>query len=439
MRYEGSALLTAHRSAGMDDAHALDAVLAWLDAESLLRAAMVCRRWAERAARDEAWRGRVAAATGWTRGVRERDAYRRSLNVRARWRRGRVPAVTLSMDFHSEVLCGDDDRLAFTQRRHEVRWADGSADVALSRTVRIYDVAAARAVGTLPVCADVAALSPGARRCATIDVRRECAVWRPTAETQDGTWRAVCAVPFEGDVLGRSNARLRWQGDVLAVCAVDSMAARVRVRAEWFDVGAGEPRLVGRRECGDGHTRMFGQTLWCDAGAFALFGGSVYVLTAHAPPTDRAPQMKLPPAANDRPRYLGLTFRDGSALVTYLYGQGGRCLELWDTRAARPEAAGTVQIAHCRDILCVTARGTVLVWAETPCPQHTESGVDISCAACRVGIKEWDPARRTVDDALLVDHRSYSRVHCPWADERRAVLSIEGGGLCLLDADPYLL
>ena len=432
----------------MYDHNALDATFAWLDGESLLRAGAACRRWRERATRRDAWHGRVTEV-GWTRGMRPHDAYLCSLNVQARWRRRHIAATTL-LQGRGAMLCADGDWLAFRQLGREVR-PSGQFEP-WSHTVRIYDAAAARTVGTLTVPAVAMALSRDAGRCATVDAaegpagRAACTVWAPpsaaaAAGTYGNAWRAACTVPVDWDALDVNSGRLRWwSGPVLAVCALTRGHGNVRVRAEWFDLGAGEARSVVHREYGgDGRDGWEdGLVQRDDAGAFVLYGDSFYALDPRPSSADQTPLMTLPPVAGgmDR-RRLSYVSGDGRRIVTYAHDRDRTRVELWDVRAGRSGVLPAVAAAAASDThwlyaMCATARGTVLGWAHRRCASHAK----VLCDECHNAMEEWDPARGTVDEVMAVRGPESHQMRCVWTDERRAVLQcFDGEGLHLLDAD----
>ena len=435
----------------MDDVHALDAVLAWLDAESLLRAAMVCRRWAGRATRDGAWRGRVAEVA-WTRGVRAHDAYRRSLNVRARWRRGRVTATALMLG-RGRLLCADGDWLAVAVRGRGLCWTGGAAELEETRTVYLYDAAVSRTVGTLPVRATAAALSRDAARCVTIAhpaARRDrpvCAVWTPPPDADGGAWRSACEVPLGCRVSDSHRMHLCWHGDALAVLRDGPQGGDARVLAEWFDVGAGQARCVARH--------AFSVPAGCDVpwdheGALLMVGNAVYALDPRAPP-EPPPLARLPRMETPLERSRVLSLDGGRRFVTCATRacRYGKRLELWDARAGTAPVAAlhderwydvprgiALRGERWDDVLCGTARGTVLGSATVPCAAHRWCAVSLSeCAWCRLSVREWDPARGAADEVAAVGNSGTLYVSCPWADERRVLLDYGKEGLHLLDAD----
>ena len=133
------------RRAAVGINHALDDAFAWLDAESLLHATVVCRRWAERTTRDGVWRGRVVEV-GWG----GRGARAGTTPTGARSTCARVPAPRRLRDDRPATRTGPD---AVRRRRlaglcPAVRPCEFAAG---ARTVHLYDAAAARTAGTLPV------------------------------------------------------------------------------------------------------------------------------------------------------------------------------------------------------------------------------------------------------------------------------------------------
>ena len=415
---------SGYAAVAVPDDHALDAVLAWLDNESLLRAGAACRRWRERTTRRDAWRGRVAEV-GWTRGMHPRDAYVRSLDVRARWRR-RCVAVT-ELPRNLKMLCADGDWLVCGHETMLPR--DGV--YGRSPCVRIYDAATTRTVAELAVHARAAALSRTNALCASLSPRAalspvcdmRCDVWAPPRA--GGRWRAACTVPIERTM--SAAAALRWQGDTLLVYDNCCTAAGPSCYAEWFDVGAGAARSVSRREYDDIPTG--GQLVCSGPLAMVASGWEIRVLDPRT--RDVVPLMTLRREPADHPIATEITaLDDGRHIAMQRYV---RCVELWDVRAARADATPVARLRDVRwhGILCATARGTVLGYADRPCPRHTAVR-----RACGIAIEEWDTVRGSAEALLEVgdacDAESYG---CAWADERRAVVMRVPGTALLFDAD----
>ena len=419
----------------MDDAHALDAVLAWLDAESLLRAAMVCRRWAARATQDGAWRGRVVAAA-WTRGMTPRDAYVRSLRVRARWRSGRVAALGLA---HGEqrVLAADGDWLACACGYPVTgRAVMPYCPVVQTRCVRIHDTTAARTVGVLPAHPGVAALSRRSARCATLpDSPHPCQieVWGPPATTAPAaddapTWRRVGAVPWGPRGASRCGRLWWWGADDVLFAHHTPEDPRLPVVAEWFDLaGGGAPRSVSRREY-----RTRGDVVWSGAAAWVVAASRVCALDPRAPPGD------LPaPLVTLRHDFGGDSDREATALgddrrlaMEWRHrGTDVSVVKLWDVRAdSRPVAE--LRNPRCRGVACGTARGTVLLWALPP------NAARLHGDAPPVGLAEWDPVRDCTEPLMPLCAECWPGSDgCRWADERRALCIAADGHAFLWDAD----
>ena len=441
--------------------HALDAVFVWLDSESLLRAGAVCRRWAERASRPEAWRGRVAGVE-WARDLTPRDAYRRSLNVRARWLRGRHVAMTALVRRNDvDVLCADGRRLAYRCADEAVgavaaddaddRW-DGTA-LAWVDAIRICDVASGRTVGSLPVHVVRVALARENVHCATTgpqqdDSDRELLqVWSPAAAaaadcgTSGGVdvvaeWRPTCTATL-GATEHMYDSGLQWQGDRLLLYRGVAGDAGEHV-AEWFDVGDGEARVAARHSYRDG--TMHGTLVCLGASAFAVSGRAIYALDPRAPPGGTGPLMTLRSGARGAHEDTKAgALDDGRHVVTYPHDSNPAGsplgIELWDVRAARTDAA-PVAARYDRGwerLPCATARGTVLGWVRHRCRRHGITSFVQRCGECCASLVEWDPARNSVETRL--DVRTSAWVRCVWADERRALLHHPDNEIYLVDAD----
>ena len=418
------------------DCHALDAVFAWLDGESLLRAVMVCRRWAERAFRPEAWRGRTTPVE-WLREMPARDAYRRSLEARTRWRRGRV-AVTQLAARNANLLCVD---------RHWIAYRPEDAG-----PMRVYDVAGARTVGLLPCPANSVALSVRKARCATIrwepnacgtvgTGRPVCTVWAPPSEGL--RWRVAYEVPFDGADI--CLPRVRWHDDGLLVCTnTDSTGGSV---VEWFDAGAGAAVSVARH--GFRNTGMAGPLLFgSGTRVFLTDMRVVHALDPRVPPDHRRPLLTLCDGDAGYSRHDPVALDDGRHIAV-LRSTARRFepagAELWDVRGASGRASLAAQLPDAREwnALCATARGTVLGWVRRPCDDRRNCvSPRYPCPGCRVVLEEWDTARGSVEPllavgtghAMLLDDMFHV-----WGDERRTVLYYDfrrADGLYVLDTDP---
>ena len=418
--------------------HTLDAAFAWLDGESLLRAGAACRRWRERASRPEAWRGRVGEV-GWARALSPRDAYLRSLNARARWRRRRI-AVTRLGHGKTHLLCRDDDWLLY-ECTDAVLGCDAHGVAALepTRSACIYDAASARTVATLPVHAHAAALSNRHRRCAAItypdipssdDDAALCELWSPAADPSDdggAPWRLAGSV-----TCGRRSGfryTLQWHDDVLFALQ-GSALGNVPVVAEWIDWGTGAARSVSRREYPARWTQL--EPVRIGTTAFVLCERELYALDRRTPPGDAAPLMTLgPPWAGSGPCFRGVaSLGDGRHIATHRPWSWTEAMvvELWDVRAAH---AGATPVAELRamgivSVLGATARGTVLLWM-----RQAGNGI---LPGSRT-IVEWNTARGSLETLLVVRQQFGRACHVIQADERRAVALYDDGQMFLLDAD----
>ena len=450
--------------------HVLDAVFAWLDGASLLRAGAVCRRWADRASRPEAWHGRMAE-TGWTRGMPPRCAWLRSLGVRARWRRSSVAVSRLTHDDGS-LLCGDGDWVVYDR---------ASEPFARLGTTHIHDLASGQTVGVLRCRVQMAALSCKRARVAAVNYdwftsARAVTLWAPAApddyrsgNTDDdhnsdgdahsgdgddcggggGDWRQVGALPGVPECM--DNARLLWQGDglLLAYGTTDSR----NLVAEWIDPHGPAMRVACRcRYDGGAHGgRGYRPVLQVGAAALVASAEAVYVLDPRDPSAGAAPLMRLG-GTDRRPgsmRTPGEALDDGRHIVTYR----GRCvnsrdggMELWDVRAARADARPVAELHEpdWRRVVCATARGTVLGWRLYLCAGHAAAaanpffarGPGHRCDGCRMTLREWDPAGGAADDLFSVGLPSVDdrfRWYCSWGDERRMVVRDANLELYLFD------
>ena len=412
----------------------LDAVLAWLDGESLLLAGLVCRRWAELVERTEAWRGRVVDVA-WARGMPPCEAYRRSLNVGARWRRGRVAVTPLGQDC-DRVLCADGDWLAHTALRSTVR----RARLAWSPAVRIHDAALARTIGMVPGAADLVVLSRKNALCAVIppsrapDFDTACEVWAPTAASDgrdrtpgesdsnsdggdDSAWHLTCRLLFPWS--SPPFVSLHWQHDRLVA---HRRAYSVYDSVEWIDLGAGAPRVASShefRDLGQGSLVVLGACAYmADLRSF-----DVRVLDTRSGP---ALHVRLRSAAGRLVRVCALDDGGRRLATEGLVSDAvyGNITEVWDLRAAQAHArAGPVasrrEDARWLHTLCATARDTLLGWG----------------GLSRADIVEWDPARGSTEQLFAVNMPGSDRAECVWADERRSAWNAAGTGLFLVDAD----
>ena len=420
---------------------ALDAVFAWLDAASLLAAGAVCRRWMERAGRTEAWRSRVAGV-GWARGLHPRDAYLRSLRVRRRWRRCADIAVShVGSDYRINygMLCSDGDWLAFQSTG--VRLDATSAGIGTRSVVRVYDVGRARAVAAIPVDESPLALriavSSSLGRCAVLSKPRNapgaCEVWAPAADGP--AWRPTCRLELD------SADELHWQRDMLLACRRNfhpgPMLGWGGVKAEWYDVGSGTTLAVASREYPAGRPHM----VHIGDRDLLVIGSAVYALDARAPPAAEAsPLTTLRSGFGAGAVAVGATGLGDGRLIAATFGDascGALGVELWDVRAAGRDAAPVAGLrsACWYDTLCGTARGTVLGTASAPCGEHANHH-DHLCQNCTVSLEEWDVARGASAPLLLGRiPDTDGKTSFVWTDERRIVVSCNGGELFVLDAD----
>ena len=432
--------------------HALDAVFAWLDGESLLRAGMVCRRWAHRAVGKEAWHGRVAGVR-WARDLSPRDAYRRSLSVRSHWLR-RVAVTTLETGLRP--LCSDGDWLVYAHDRSHpddpshCRYSGGPVPREYYRSTRLYDADLARTVAVLPDDARAAALWRQTARCATVTTEgpgpgmpyytysATCTVWAPAVPPDDRgreAWCKLCSFRLGETTPG--TAVVRWQHAhhrLLVYRATNSCCC-----VEWFDVGAGTARPAARQE------RAWSSSVQLVAAAdassaFLAVDNALYALDPRASADPGASPLLTFDAADHRSvADLG----DGRHVVTGHRAEktghrGSWCLELWDLRAAGARAAPVATLyppsrhrPSWQDVpMCATARGTVLGLTHRECPQRAY------CSA-HVAIEEWDPARGSTRKLFVAgDDCDFGHYTWRWADERRIIMGHNYLPGVLLDADP---
>ena len=432
------------------DGHALDAVFAWLDGESLLRAGAVCRRWRERAARDEAWRGRLVTEVGWARGMHPRDVLLMSLNCAAGWRRRRVTPTELARG-DARWLCADGDWLAYREAEGRFLREPESGAFAWRRAVRIHDAGAEQTVATLPVDAEAAAASRAGGRCATLhwDAHRRrsvCDVWTASADDHDdsggGGWRRASTLElpyafYDVDkhwVAHSYDCGLRWQNETLLVYGRGTADQEARVCAEWLDAGTGALRSVARHSWRSVAFYGGARTGWIvgvGASSFVVTEDSMYVLDPRTD-TDRRPppsllRLRQPSGGAVRRRIQRCdALDDGRHIALHWRTDEASSVELWDVRAARADAVLGVD-PRWEQTLCTTARGTVLGWSSGPDADGYHRGA----------LMEWDAARGTVDERLAVRfHPGQPRIGCVWADERRAVVRRGDAGLYVFDAAP---
>ena len=438
----------------MDDDHVLDAAFAWLDVESLLRAAAVCRRWRQRATRDEAWRGRGSgsgAEVGWARGLRPRDVLLTSLNVATRWRRGRVTTTELARG-DARWLCADGDWLAYREAAGRFVYDHKACAFLAPQVVRIHDAASARTAATLPVDAHAAAVSLAGGRCATLrwdalQGSSVCDVWTASADDHHGGgggWGRAATLAFAQafyDVRedkGDSGCGLQWQNDALLVYGRRcDRADGHQVCAEWLDAGTGALRPVARRpwqslSSYDGLRAPVGRIVPVGASAFLVTENAVYALDPRADTGRRPPPLlKWQSGPTPRRRFVGCDALDDGRHIAVRCGVGDVGLvELWDVRAAR--AGAVLRVLPCwTRTLCATARGTVLLWTSRMLAYESEGGGRYR----KHRLVEWDTTRGTAKKLLAVKVDEHQpQIDCMWADERRAVMSRGDSGLYVLDA-----